>query len=375
MESLQEFLSKTFLENTLHDFLWCFGIIAIALMFRGMVASFFSKLVHRSMKKFTSDVDVSELSRLEQAPIKYLILLIAVYVGANQLTYPESWELAHPDTFGVRMLVEMGFAVLVIISVTWILIRMVDFIGLIMESRAAKTDSKVDDQLVLFFKDIMKIFIVIMSIFFTLASVFKMNIATLIGGLGIGGLAIALAAKETLENLMGSVTIFLDRPFVIGDKVKVHDTEGHVEHIGLRSTVIRTFQKSKVSVPNKLMVDAELENTTEREYWRVKFLVGVLYSTDPKDIRNIIKESLEYLNDHPLVEENPIVKLDSFNSSSIDILYYILIKTPDWTTYLEAKEEIHFKVIDIVHRNNTDFAFPSRTIYHENVNPVTDDSD
>jgi len=375
MENLQEFLNRTFLENTIHDYIWCFGIILAALIFRGLIAGALSRIVHRSMKKFTSGVDVSELSRLEQAPVKNLILLIAIYVGANLLKYPESWELAHPDSFGLRMMIEMGFAILVIISVTWMLIRMVDFIGLIMEGRAAKTESKVDDQLVLFFKDIMKIFIVIMSIFFTLASVFKMNIATLIGGLGIGGLAVALAAKETLENLMGSVTIFLDRPFVIGDKVKVHETEGHVEHIGLRSTVIRTFEKSKVSVPNKLMVDAELENQTEKTYWRVKFHVGVLYSTDPKDIRNIIKDSIEYLNSHPLVEDNPIVKLDSFNASSIDILYYTLIKTSDWTTYLDAKEEIHFKVIDIVHSNNTDFAFPSRTIYHENAGQETDTAD
>jgi len=234
-----------------------------------------------------------------------------------------------------------------------------------MENRASKTESKVDDQLVSFFKDVTKIFVVIMSVFFTLASVFEINIATLIGGLGIGGLAVALAAKETLENLLGSVTIFLDRPFVIGDKVKIGEVEGHVENIGLRSTRIRTFEKSLVTVPNKLMVDAELENTTEKTYWRLKFTVGVLYSTDADDIRNIISQSLEFLDKHSLIEDKPIVKLSEFNSSSIDILYYVLIKTTEWGVYLDAKEEIYFKVMEIVNENNTEFAFPTRTLYLE----------
>jgi MscS family membrane protein len=366
MDKVLEFFGRSFLENTYSAYAMCVGTILLVLIFKKHLSVFLISVFHRAIKNQTKGIATEKLLALEQKPLEYLILLIGIYVGANQLKYPETWNLTHPDFFGIRMLIEMVFAIIVIITVTRIIIKLVDFIALIFEHRASKTDSKVDDQLVSFTKDILKAFIFIMSVFFTLAAVFKLNIATLIGGLGIGGLAVALAAKETLENLMGSVTIFLDRPFVIGDKVQIGDVSGHVEHIGLRSTRIRTFEKSLVTVPNKMMVDAELENTTDKNYWRIKFSVGVLYSTSARDIRNIMDQSLEYLNSHPLVEDNPIVKLEAFNSSSIDILYYILIKTSQWGTYLDVKEEIHFKVMEIVQNNNTDFAFPSRTVYLEN---------
>jgi len=362
---ITEFLNRSFLENSYGSYLTCFSILAISFLLKDVIIRFISNLLHRAFNKHVEGVDVKDFIALEKAPLRNLILLVAIYIGANQLKYPDSWELESPDSFGLRMLIEMGFAIMLIITITWIILRFIDFIVIIMENRASKTESKVDDQLVSFFKDVTKIFVVIMSVFFTLASVFEINIATLIGGLGIGGLAVALAAKETLENLLGSVTIFLDRPFVIGDKVKIGEVEGHVENIGLRSTRIRTFEKSLVTVPNKLMVDAELENTTEKTYWRLKFTVGVLYSTDADDIRNIISQSLEFLDKHSLIEDKPIVKLSEFNSSSIDILYYVLIKTTEWGVYLDAKEEIYFKVMEIVNENNTEFAFPTRTLYLE----------
>src|SRR6185369_10292037 len=120
------------------------------------------------------------------------------------------------------------------------------------------------DQLVPFLREAIKIIIGVFSFFFILGAVFHINIASLIAGLGIGGLAFALAAKETLENLLGSFTIFLDKPFVVGDVVKVGSAEGTIENIGFRSTRIRTLEKTLLTVPNKKMVDAELDNLTER---------------------------------------------------------------------------------------------------------------
>ncbi len=369
MGNLQEFLGRVYFENTIGDYTWCVGIIIFALIIKQPLIKLISRLIHRSIKKLAEGVAVKRLEELEKGPLNYLIMLLALYIGVNQLVYPAAWDLAPSHEFGWRMLLEKTFHLALVFSITWALLRMVDFIGIVFEHRASLTESKLDDQLVGFLKDILKIFILVMSVFFALASVFEMNIATLIGGLGIGGLAVALAAKETLENLLGSVTIFLDKPFVIGDLVRIGEIAGHVETIGLRSTKIRTLEKSLISVPNKKMVDAELDNVTERTFWRMRFAIGVLYSTRAEDIRNIIDQSMSFITAHPEIEEGPLVKLDSFNSSSIDILYNILVKTNDWEVYMKVKEEVHFKIMEIVQNNNTDFAFPSTSVYMEKSHP------
>ena len=203
----------------------------------------------------------------------------------------------------------------------------------------------------------------ILSFFFVLASVFEVNVVTLIGGLGIGGLAVALAAKETLENLLGSFTIFLDKPFTIGDHVKVGTIEGHVEHIGLRSTRIRTLDKNQVTVPNKKMVDAELENITERTLWRVKHHIGLLYSTDPKDLQNILDQIRKVIDNHEQIASDPLVRFDHFAASSLDIRVTYQVITNDFGIMMKVKEEINFMIIKIVKSNNTGFAYPSMSVY------------
>ncbi len=116
---------------------------------------------------------------------------------------------------------------------------------------------------------------VVLALFFVLGFIFKVNIVALVGGLGIGGLALALASKETVENLFGSFTIFFDKPFTVGDHVKVGNVEGFVEGIGLRSTRIRTLERSLLTIPNKKMIDAELENVTLRSMWRPRSYIGL----------------------------------------------------------------------------------------------------
>ena len=254
------------------------------------------------------------------------------------------------------------YQMLVIFSITWFFLRVVDFCGLILVYRASKTESRVDDQLIHFFKDGLKIFIVILSFFFMLAAVFKVNIVTLIGGLGIGGLAVALAAKESLENLFGSFTIFLDKPFIVGDHVKIGVISGHVEKIGLRSTRIRTLDKSIVTVPNKKMVDAETENITERTFWRCLLNLGLVYSTSAADLKKIISEIKQLLDAHPKIREGSSVNFDNLGSSAIGLLIVYFVRTSDGDEYMEVKEEINFRIMEIVRANNSDFAFPTTSV-------------
>ena len=198
-----------------------------------------------------------------------------------------------------------------------------------------------------------------------LSNVFNVNITALATGLGIGGIAIAMASKESLENLLVHLQFSLINPFTVGDIVNVGNITGLVEKVGFRSTRIRTFDKSLVSVPNKKMVDAELDNLGKRNVRRVKFYLGLTYDTQIDQIKKIVSEIEILIKNHKLTTENCMVKFQEFGASSLDILIVYFVNSPDWEDLTNVKQEINFEIMNIVKSNNSDFAFPSTTVYLE----------
>lgn len=362
-ENFQNILDQVYWGNSIENYLWFAGILLGGLLLRHYVTRFSSMLLFRLIKKYSGQASAQEFHDLLKKPFSWVLFLIVAYIAVSNLDFPESWETQPGEKWSPEIMVHIIYKIVLIGSITWVLMRVVDFFGLILLHRASKTESRLDDQLVPFFRDGLKIIVGILSFFFVLASVFEVNVVTLIGGLGIGGLAVALAAKETLENLLGSFTIFLDKPFTIGDLVKVGTIDGHVEHIGLRSTRIRTLDKSLVTVPNKKMVDAELENITERTLWRVKSNIGLTYSTQPQDLENILVQIRKAINNHEQVASEPLVRFDHFGNSSLDIRVTYQVITNDFGIMMKVKEEINFMIIKIVKSNNSDFAYPSMSVY------------
>jgi MscS family membrane protein len=255
------------------------------------------------------------------------------------------------------------FQLLITLAITRILIKITEFVGELWVEKAASTESKLDDQLVPFLKDAVKVSIVIFALLIVLGMVFKVNVSALIGGLGIGGLAIALAAQESLANLLGSFTIFLDKPFTVGDVIDFNGIVGTVEKVGFRSTRIRTLDKSYVTVPNKSLVGAPLNNITESTHRRSRFFIGVLYSTPPDVLKNIISEIYDVLLIHEQTNDDPLVRFFEYGDSSLNILVTYLVNTNDYNIYCEVREEINYKIYEIVLRNGSDFAFPTRTVH------------
>ena len=224
-----------------------------------------------------------------------------------------------------------------------------------------------DDQLIPFAIEIGRILVVRFALFFILGNVFDINITALATGLGIGGIAIAMASKESLENLLGSFTIFFDRPFTVGDVVKVGTVTGLVEKVGFRSTRIKTFDKSVVTVPNKKMIDAELDNLGLRPVRRVKFHIGLTYDTSTEQIKNIVSDIQEMINSHDKTNEEGKVRFQEFGASSLDIMILYYVNSPKWEDLIDVKEDVNYKIMDIVKKHNSDFAFPSTSVYlHQN---------
>jgi MscS family membrane protein len=291
------------------------------------------------------------------------ILLISIYIAVQYLNFPAAWNLAPVGQFGLKMVLYRGFQIAIIFSLTWILLRLIDFFGLVLMFRASLTETKTDDQLVPFVKESIKVIILIFSMFFILGAVFKLNVASLIAGLGIGGLAIALAAKESLENLLGSFTIFLDKPFIIGDLIKVGSVEGNVEKIGFRSTRIRTLEKSFVTVPNKKLVDTELDNLSLRTQRRVRFDLGLTYETRIDQYKNIIAEIQNYIDAHShTLKGETRVRLHSFGDSSVNIMVLYFVDTTEYDIYLNVRQEINYKIMEIVENNGSSFAYPTTSV-------------
>lgn len=362
------FLQQQFLGNTIETYLWCGGIILVGLLFKKLISTFLSWCLYRLFKRYTLGVSLKNFQDLLTKPFSLFVTLLILYIAFDRLEFPHQWNLVPVEKPGVRMTLFILFEIALIVSFTQIILRLTDFFGLILMKRATHTDTKMDDQFVPYIKSGLKILILFMSFFFILGVVFHVNVVALIGGLGIGGLALALASKETVENLLGSFTIFFDKPFTVGDQVKVGNIEGHIESIGLRSTRIRTLDRSLITMPNKKMVDAELENVTLKTMWRARFHISLTYDTTQDQIKAIINELTDYLNDHQRTKDEPTVKFTDFNNSSLDILVVYFVLTSDADQYIAVKEEINFKIMEIVKKHNAKFAFPATSVYIENKN-------
>ncbi|PCJ86389.1 MAG: mechanosensitive ion channel protein MscS [Flavobacteriales bacterium] len=363
--NISEILSITFLGNTVEDYCWFLGMILLGFIFLKYLSKIFSNLLFKIIKRYSEGIDSKKFFELLHKPLAWLIMLIIIYTAGDHINYPEAWDLAPKGEFGIRMVIHRVYQAFLIGSVTWILMKVIEFIGLVMMKKAEKTESKTDDQFISFGVEALKIVTVIFTLFFAMGTIFNVNIGSLIAGLGIGGLALALAAKESLENLLGSFTIFFDKPFVVGDFVKVGDVSGVVEKVGFRSTRIRTLEKSYLTVPNKKMIDAELDNMTLRTFRRGRYTIGVTYNTSIEQIKAIVADIQQFIDQHPHTNQDGKVKFTEFGDSSLNILVQYYVDTMDWGVFLDVQQDINYKIMDIVKQHGSDFAFPSRTIYME----------
>ena len=356
------FWQSIFLGNSYESYAWFIGILACGLIIKTFLSKILAQLTFRLVKKYSSGVGFDRFLELLKAPFGVFVVLVTIYLAFDRLEYPQEWQLVPEEKFGLRMVVFRSFQCAIVISITWILLRITDFFGVILLHRASLTESKVDDQLVPFVKESIKVIIGIFSLFFILGSICNINIASLVAGLGIGGLAFALAAKESLENLLGSFTIFLDKPFLVGDLIQIGNVSGNVEKIGFRSTRIRTLEKSYVTVPNKKLVEAELDNLSLRTLRRVKFVLSLNYSNSPEKIKQFVEDFKTFLAENPSTTEEAQVRVYELSKNSIDVMVLYFIDTTDYDFYLNMREIVNYQIMELALKNNIAFANPAPVV-------------
>ncbi len=262
----------------------------------------------------------------------------------------------------VQRVLNAGLKATTAIAATWLLMRLVDVVSGVVESRYAARGAPAH-QFVPLGRKFLKGFLAVIAIVATLDS-FGFNVTALIAGLGVGGLAVALAAQKTLENLFGGISLLADRPVRVGEICRFGDQLGIVEEIGLRSTRVRTLDRTVITVPNATFSDLQIENLAVRDRMRLKTVIGVRYETTPAQLRRLLEDLRSVLRSHPRVCEDPCrVRMVGFGASSLDIEVYAYVDTPDWNEYLEVREELYLQMMDAVERAGTGFAFPSQTLY------------
>jgi MscS family membrane protein len=246
-----------------------------------------------------------------------------------------------------------------------ILYRMVDVLGAYMFKAAQKTESTMDDQLVPLVTKFMKIFVVIIGILFVLQNL-KFNITALLAGISIGGIAFALAAQDTIKNLFGSLMIFLDKPFQIGDWIISHDVDGTVEEVGFRSTRVRTFQNSLISIPNGKLADMAIDNMGLRRYRRYKTDLTITYDTPAEKIESFVEGIRALIKTHPHTRKDYyIVQLNSFGSSSLNIMLYVFFSAENWQLELRYRHELIISILRLAEELEVRWAFPTETLFIE----------
>jgi len=368
MESLvhfQQLLDQTVLGISLNHFAIAFVLLFFALLLKKILAHLFTKAIFRAAQKTSSEMDEMLLKKLNK-PAEFLVLVTGFYLAVELLQLPK--EPSNIDGIA-RNLVQ----VLLTFNLAWFCYNMVSLLESWLGHWAGRTESTLDDHLIPFIRKSLRVFIVFLAVLLLIQNL-GYSISGLLASLGLGGLAVALAAKDSLSNIFGSLMILLDRPFSIGDWVKAGEMEGTVEEIGFRSTRIRTFAKTLITVPNSSLMNLSIDNFSLMPKRRIKLTVGVTYATTPTQMRQAVAEIKQLLRTHPAIDQEFfLVNFTDFGASSLDIMVYCFTISTVWGEYLEAREDVCLKIMDLLEKLGLEIAFPSRTLYLRNETPIASD--
>jgi MscS family membrane protein len=337
------------------------GLFFIIILLTFIIKSIFIYVLNHRLtalvKKTKTELDDMLLIAIK-GPLSYLILLQGFYLAVLSLQLPE--KIGQLD---VTSMVHTIYILAVSFIILYFIFKIIDIVAYYLYREAKKTDSTLDDQLVPLLVKSLRILVVTVGILFILQN-FGYNITSLLAGLGLGGLAFALAAQNTVSNLFGSITIFSDKPFQLGDWISIGDIEGTVEDVGFRTTRVRQFDQALVTVPNSQFINTEVINYSVMKKRRINFNLGVTYGTSTgkmeeavAGIKKIIEEDEKF--DHSFY----MVRFTEFGTCSLNIFIYCFTKTKDWAESLAIREEFNLKIMRLLEELGVEIAFPSQTIY------------
>lgn len=338
---MHDFWNQLILGNPVKKYFLVAGAILLGLSLKRILSRYMAGILYRVVRGAKTGLDKSAFINLVIAPLETFLILLFTMVSLEKLHFPDELNF---DVYEIsfKTIVRTIGTVLFIGAFFWLLLRINDFIAMLLESKAHQSKERKDNQFILFFRDFVKVIIVIIGILMILGYGFGFEVSKIWTGLGIAGAALALATKESIENLIASFIIFFDKPFTVGDILKVNNISGTVEKIGLRSTRIRTDQKTFVTVPNKQMVDSVVDNLTLRTQRKVELRLQIGLNTASSTINAFLDGVSGILRRDNI--ENPSVFLNDIagNALLINIDYF----TPpiSLAEYNEIRQQINVEI-------------------------------
>jgi MscS family membrane protein len=355
MEILNFIQTETFLGIDIWRYVFAIGIFLLALILKRLFAQLFSRIAFPFAAKTDTIYDDLFLEAIKK-PLEMLFVIVGVFIGIQILQLPPEPSRAQHFANGILKL-------LLTIDVAWALYNMTTIVEAYLGKLVSTTESDLDDHLLPFVRKFLRIFIIVIAALVGIQNL-GFSIAGVVASLGIGGLAVALAAKDTLANVFGSFMIIADRPFHIGDAIKYGDVEGKVEEVGFRSTKIRTLDKTVISIPNSIITNVAVNNLSRITQRRVRFTLGLTYTTTPAQLREAVERIRTLLqNDARIDKDGLLVHFTDFGASSLDILVQYFTVATAMPEHLPIREETSLRIMEILDELGLQLAFPSRTVY------------
>ena len=332
------------------------GVFALFALLKKIFAKYVFKIILRLADKTRFDADTKIVSAFEK-PVTNFFGILGFYFAFKILTM--AYSIINIPT------IDKVFSSSVVILICWGLYNLTEESSLLFEKMHRAYDIKVDKILFPFISKILRFTLIALAIN-VIADIWSIPIQGFITGLGLGGLAFALAAKDAAANIIAGIFIILDKPFTIGDWVSIDNLEGTIESISFRITKIRTFDEAIITMPNSELANEPLTNFSRRGKRRIYFNLGVTYGTSREKLQSCVDNIRNMIVNHPQVNKETIfVRFDKFNASSLDIFIYFFADATALSEYLKIKEDINFKIIEILEQLGVSMAFPSTSIYVE----------
>jgi MscS family membrane protein len=362
---MEKILQTIVLNNSIESYLMVIAIITLAIICKRLISKYFASLLYKMVGKAGKNIKKQSFFDLVVQPLDMFLVVVISLIAIDQLNYPKAFEVKVYHITLRQLLDSIANGAMIILFI-WLCIRVIEFIALILEDKANLTKDQSDNQLIVFFKDFFKVLLVIIGFLMIFHFSFNKDVSNLLTGLSIVGAAIALAMRESMENLIASFIIFFDKPFVTGDLVKGSNFQGNIEKIGLRSTRIRTLEKTLISVPNKQMVDSIIDNISLRSQRKVELKLELSLHTSAAQTKAWMTELRSLLQNHPDVETYSLFFADTGKTVHQISMEYFTSMEQNIEDFNETREQINLGILELLERHKIELAAQNTEVVVKN---------
>ncbi len=356
-----DFLDSIYFDNSVRSYLVVAGIILFVLIVKRYLSQYVVSLIYKVAKRFWKTLDKTSFLALVVEPVKWFLAIVISIFAIDKLNFPSALNIEIYGHEAKDILSRVGPGI-IIITFVWLLLRLIDFVALVLERKANLTAETRDNQLIVFFRDFLKVIIGIIGLLLIIKACFHQPIGNVLTGLSLVGAALALAAKESLENLIASFIIFFDKPFFTGDTIKVNAITGTVERIGLRSTRIRTADKTLVTVPNKQMVDSAVDNWSMRTERRAEIKLELSSGTEEIQLQSLVPGLKKIIESYGEQVSNHTIFIKDISRDAVIIIIEYFTPPVPIKDFFQQKNDIVLQVKKLLEDNKVSFAGDSSNI-------------